>query len=198
MSDCTRTFVAIAVPEAVEQELARLQAELAPKIAGCRWNSTRPFHMTLAFLGDVSNRDLNKICATVSASVVAIEPFEVEVRGLGAFPNTIRPRVIWAGASATNTNALNALQHEVLRSLERINHAPDDKRFHPHVTLGRIKHHRRENGESRTVIESWNSWSAGKFTVSEVHVMASTLGLAGPSYEMLGRGLLLEKNRSRP
>ncbi len=54
MPECTRTFIAIAVPDAVERELARLQDALAPEVPGCRWTSALPFHVTLAFLGDVT------------------------------------------------------------------------------------------------------------------------------------------------
>jgi RNA 2',3'-cyclic 3'-phosphodiesterase len=188
MPGCTRTFIAIAVPEPVEQELARLQADLAPEIAGCRWNVTRPFHITLAFLGDVPAGDLNEICHVVTTSTVSFDRFEVEMRGLGAFPTAIRPRVVWAGVNATNINALNELQQSVTGSLERIGHGPDDDRFHPHVTIGRIKHDRRGGRGLHALIEARAGWSAGEFEVAEVLVMASTLGRAGPVYEVLGRG----------
>jgi RNA 2',3'-cyclic 3'-phosphodiesterase len=190
MPECTRTFIAIAVPEPVEHELTRLQAELAPEIAGCHWTSTRPFHITLAFLGDVPDSDLNEIRQTVAASTVSLDRFEVEVRGLGAFPNASRPRVVWAGVTATNINALNELQQSVIDSLERIGHGPDDQRFHPHVTLGRIKHNRHDNRRVHAFIDRWADWSAGGFVVTEVFIIASTLGRAGPSYEVLSRSLL--------
>ena len=68
MPECTRVFIAIAIPEPLERELARLQAELAPAVPGCRWTSALPFHLTLAFLGDVPNSDLSAICQVVAAS----------------------------------------------------------------------------------------------------------------------------------
>jgi RNA 2',3'-cyclic 3'-phosphodiesterase len=193
MPECTRTFIAIAIPEPIEQKLARLQAELAPEIAGCRWNSTRPFHITLAFLGDVRNGDLSEICQVVATSTGCSNCFEIEVRGFGAFPNAVRPRVVWAGVTATNINALIDLQQSVVDSLGRIGRAPDDQRFQPHVTLGRIMHDRRGDPGLRDLIEAWAGWSAGGFTVTDVLVMASTLGRAGPSYEVLGHGRLAEK-----
>jgi RNA 2',3'-cyclic 3'-phosphodiesterase len=193
MPECTRSFIAIAVPVHVEQQLAQLQAELVPKFAGCRWNSTRPLHMTLAFLGDVPTGDLTEICHDVAATAESLDRFDVEVRGLGAFPNAMRPRVIWAGVFATNGNALNELQQAVLGSLVRIGRGPDDPRFHPHVTIGRIKDERRDNRALRALIESRDGWSAGRFTVTDLVVMSSTLGPSGPRYEILGRGLLAGK-----
>jgi RNA 2',3'-cyclic 3'-phosphodiesterase len=153
MPDCTRTFIAIAVPEPLERKLARLQAELAPAVPGCRWTSTLPFHLTLAFLGDVPNSDLSAICQVVVASAASIEPFEIEVKGLGAFPSAIRPRVIWAGVTALNLKPLLDLQESIVSSLGRIGHRPDDQRFNPHVTLGRIKHHRNGPGDLTGLIE---------------------------------------------
>jgi RNA 2',3'-cyclic 3'-phosphodiesterase len=126
----------------------------------------------------------------VTASTISLDRFEVEVHGLGAFPNASRPRVVWAGVTATNINALNELQQSVIGSLERIGHGPDDPRFHPHVTLGRIKGSRHGNRRVQALIERWAGWSAGGFTVTDVFVMASILGRAGPSYKVLGRCLL--------
>jgi RNA 2',3'-cyclic 3'-phosphodiesterase len=186
MPECTRTFIAIAIPEPVEHELAQLQAELTPEIAGCHWTSTRPFHITLAFLGDVPNSDLSEICQTVTASTVSREQFEVEVRSLGAFPTASRPRIVWAGVTATNINILSELQRSVIGSLERIGRGPDHQRFHPHVTLGRFKHSRHGSRTVHALIERRAGWSAGGFVVTEVSIMASTLGQLGPSYWVLG------------
>ena len=81
----TRTFVAIPVPEPTEEQLRRLQAELALELPGCRMTAT-PFHLTLAFLGDVPTEQLNDVCRVVAACAEPFEPFEIEVKGLGAFP----------------------------------------------------------------------------------------------------------------
>ena len=75
-------------------------------------------------------------------ATASIEPFEIEVKGLGAFPSAKQPRVIWAGVTALNLKPLLDLQESIVNSLARIGHRPDDQRFHPHVTLGRIKHRR--------------------------------------------------------
>jgi RNA 2',3'-cyclic 3'-phosphodiesterase len=198
MPDCTRVFIAIAVPEPLEQQLAHLQGELAPKLPECRWTSARPFHLTLAFLGDVPDSDLNAVCQVVASSTEAIEPFEIEVTGLGAFPSPIKPRVIWAGATATNPKPLLALQESIVNSLARIGHRPDDERFSPHVTVGRIKHQRHKPGGLNGLIERYCLWSAGRYTVTDVRVFASELGPAGSAYGVLGRGFLGGKKTEGP
>jgi 2'-5' RNA ligase len=193
MPDCTRVFIAIAVPEPLERQLLRLQAELAPEVPGCRWTSALPFHLTMAFLGSVPNSDLGAICEAVSSSAGMIEPFEIEVTGLGAFPSTIRPRVIWAGLTAPNLKPLIDLQESIVKSLARIGRRPDDPRFSPHVTLGRIKHQRQGPGDLTGLINRHRLWSAGRSIVTDVQVFASTLGPAGSTYTVLDRGPLLGK-----
>jgi RNA 2',3'-cyclic 3'-phosphodiesterase len=193
MPECTRVFIAIAIPEPLERQLVRFQEELAPAIPGCRWTSALPFHLTLAFLGDVPNSDLSEICRVVAASAGEIEPFEIEVKGVGAFPSAIKPRVIWAGVTAPNLKLLFDLQESIVYSLAGIGHRPDDQRFHPHVTLGRIKHQRHGPGDLTGIIERYRLWSAGQYTVTDVEVFASTLGPTGPAYNVLGRGPLAGK-----
>jgi 2'-5' RNA ligase len=193
MPEYTRVFIAIAIPEALERQLVRFQEELAPAIPGCRWTSALPFHLTLAFLGDVPNSDLSEICRVVAASAGEIEPFEIEVKGVGAFPSAIKPRVIWAGVTAPNLKLLFDLQESIVYSLAGIGHRPDDQRFHPHVTLGRIKHQRHGPGDLTGIIERYRLWSAGQYTVTDVEVFASTLGPTGPAYNVLGRGPLAGK-----
>jgi 2'-5' RNA ligase len=193
MPECTRVFIAIAIPEPLDRQIVRFQEELAPAIPGCRWTSALPFHLTLAFLGDVPNSDLSAICRVVAASAGEIEPFEIEVKGVGVFPSAIKPRVIWAGVTAPNLKLLFDLQESIVYSLAGIGHRPDDQRFHPHVTLGRIRHQRHGPGDLTAIIERYRLWSAGKYTVTDVEVFASTLGPTGSAYDELGRGPLAGK-----
>ena len=101
--------------------------------------------------------------------------------------------MIWAGMTAPNLKPLIDLQQSIVNSLARIGHRPDDQRFSPHVTLGRIKHQRHGPGDLRGLIERHRLWSAGRCTVTEVLVFASTLGPAGSAYSVLDRGPLVGK-----
>ena len=196
--ETARTFIAIAAPEALNRQLAGLQAALAPDISGCRWTSTMPFHATLAFLGDVRTRDLDQLCNFIAASTESLEPFDVDVLGLGAFPSASRPRVIWAGLSAPNMGTLLGLRVAVLGAVAQAGHRVDDERFHPHLTLGRIKPDRRGGGDLSGLMERYRGWSGGGFTVNEVVTFTSTLGPNGPSYDPIGRAALAGKKTEAP
>jgi 2'-5' RNA ligase len=193
MPDCTRTFVAIAIPERLGRTLTACQQRLAPDAPSFRWPSTAPFHATLAFLGDVKNSDLGRLCDSVAAGVGGVEPIEVALQGLGAFPTPQRPRVIWAGLTAAlpALNRLAELQKSVVKAVTHIGYRPvDEERFHPHVTLGRIKSRGARTADLTAVLERHSASLNGTFTVAEVLTFSSTLGPAGPSYAVLGRAPL--------
>ena len=109
MPKTTRTFVAIAIPTPQGEKLTRLQQQLAPEIPAARWSASPPFHLTLAFLGDVPDIDLNAVCHAVAEPAGPFLPFDLRLEGVGAFPSPARPRVIWAGLAATGGLAAASL-----------------------------------------------------------------------------------------
>jgi 2'-5' RNA ligase len=200
MSDTTRTFFAIEIPEPLGRELSRLQETLAPELPGCRWASKdTPFHMTLAFLGEVRSRDLNGLQELVASSVGQFEPCDLHFEGLGAFPSSRRPTVIWAGLAAANAALLGEIRKAVANAAAKAGYPCTDDRFHPHVTLGRFKPDRRGPCDVTAVVERYRCWSCGEFTAGEVIGFASRPSGTGPSYERLSRARLEgEKSGSLP
>jgi 2'-5' RNA ligase len=190
MRETTRTFIAIPIPEPIEKKLVRRQSELTPKVPGCKWTAGLPFHITLAFLGDVRNNDLNELCLAIASTVEPFARFELQLEGLGAFPSPQKPRVIWAGVTAPNLNPLLDLREAVVGAATRVGYRTDDPRFHPHITLGRIKSDRGSVCDLTKVVERGQDRSMGAFPVVEVVTYASTLDAGGPSYAPLGRGRL--------
>jgi 2'-5' RNA ligase len=199
MSENTRTFVAIAVPSPQADKLAQLQVELATEVAGCRWVAAMPFHVTMAFLGDVRNRDLNDVCRAVVQGAGTFEPLEVGLQGIGGFPDARKPSVIWAGLTAPDLKPLLDLRAAVARALAQEGYRPDEHRFHPHVTLGRLKPTSRSSSDLTQLFERYRGWSGGTFRVRELITFASTPTSSGPSYAPLGRAALKgEKNDLPP
>jgi RNA 2',3'-cyclic 3'-phosphodiesterase len=197
MSETTRTFFAIEIPEPLGQELRGLQKTLALELPGCRFTGDNtPFHMTMAFLGDVRDDDLRSLHELVASSVARFEPCELRFEGLGAFPSAKRPRVLWAGIRTREGALLDEIQQAVAGASVKAGYPPDD-RFHPHVTLGRFKPDRRGPCDVAAVMEGYRSWSCGDFTAFEVVGFASRLTAKGPSYEPLGRARL-EGEKSKP
>jgi 2'-5' RNA ligase len=198
MSETTRTFIAVAIPPPVSENLTRLQSLLSPQVPGIRWATTLPFHMTLAFLGDVPDPHLNKVCNAVSEAARPLPPFQLRVVGIGAFPSPDRPRVVWAGLTAPNATELRDLQKGIVLGVTRVGYRPEDQRFTPHTTLGRIRSDRRSPAHPNfpSIVEEYRSWSGGTFSVHEVVTFASSLSPDGPVYTPLARAQLSGKKNS--
>src|SRR5918993_4268444 len=167
MARTTRTFVAIAVPELLGAKLTRLQRLLAPEIPGARWSEAHPFHLTLAFLGDVADVDLNPLCEAVAGAAADFEPFELRLEGLGVFPDPARARVAWVGLAGPGLPALAEPRERVAGAATMTLSLPVDSRFNPHITLGRLRVDRRKPLDLAPLLKHYRTWSAGSFAVTE-------------------------------
>jgi 2'-5' RNA ligase len=202
MPDTTRTFIAVAVPAALAPQLVRLQKGLAPHVPEARWVAAQPFHVTLAFLGDVPHADLNAVCLAAAKAAAPFEPFELELTGVGAFPEVTRPRVIWTAVGGPGLDTLKALQAEIAGAVARAGYPTDSRPFSPHVTLGRVETGGRRRGprpparDLSPVVERSLGWSAGPFPVTEAVTFGSTLTRDGPVYAPLGRAPLGARKRA--
>jgi 2'-5' RNA ligase len=189
MSSTTRTFIAVEVPKGPCDQLGRLQRALGPEAPGVRWVSAEAFHITLAFLGDVPHGDLAAVCRTVGTSVGPSPRFELRLEGLGAFPILRKPRVIWVGAAGPGVAPLMDLQKAIGDAVDSAGYPPDE-RFHPHVTIGRLKPGRRRPLDLSSLMDRYATWSPGSVWVSEVITFSSTLTPEGPVYAPLARSAL--------
>jgi 2'-5' RNA ligase len=194
MPRTTRTFIALPLPGAVRSKLEALQRALGHEIRGARWLGPEQLHLTLAFLGDVEDTDLNAVCLAVADAVRERPRFTLEIRGLGVFPDPARPRVLWAGILG-DLAMLNDVQRSVFDAATGVGYRPDE-RFHPHVTLARLKPDKRPTVSIGPLLESHKTWSAGVFTADAVLTFASTLTPDGPAYAPLNRAPLSGKGRA--
>lgn len=198
MTRRTRTFVALPIPADRIERLGQCQARLAPQWPGVRWVEPKLLHVTLAFLGDVEPLDLARVCLAVAESAADRPPFRLELEGLGVFPNPKRPRVVWFGLIGQGLEVLRPLQRSVSEAVARAGYPAAENRFHPHVTLGRIKVGRGAAFDATPILARHQSWSAGGLDVAEVVTYASRLGPDGPEYDLLARAPLNGKISEGP
>ena len=97
MSQPIRCFIAIEIPEPIQEQLVRIQGTLRKQISKASWVKPGNIHLTLKFLGDVDPEDLESIGKAVEGVTKHHHSFSLHIGGVGAFPNLARPRVIWVG-----------------------------------------------------------------------------------------------------
>jgi 2'-5' RNA ligase len=173
-----RTFVAIELGEPARTAVADY-LETLRSIGGVAWARAEKLHLTLKFLGNVATARLPALTERLAAALRHHPAFELSVAGVGAFPNVARPRVLWAGCKAPSLPAIGAA---VDRACVDGGFAAEERAFHPHVTLGRVRERTRT---SFLFLATDGSRAFGASPVSAVVVYASTLGRGGSRYTPL-------------
>jgi RNA 2',3'-cyclic 3'-phosphodiesterase len=132
-----RAFVAVFPPPEVSRALIAAAREL-PVTGEVRWVRPENVHLTLKFLGDVSQDDLRRVAEALDPIRLRHEPFEVSPSGFGAFPSARRARIVWAGIGE-GSELLRAMAEDVEASLEPLGFGRENRAYMPHLTLGRAR-----------------------------------------------------------
>jgi 2'-5' RNA ligase len=178
-----RTFIAIKVPDEVRESLRQTSGVLQKSLPrnSVRWVKPESIHLTLRFLGDTPMEWLPTICEKLDEVANQFSPMVLQLEHLGCFPNPRRPRVIWVGLSG-DTELLAEIQGAIEEMLLPLGLPAESRRFHPHLTLGRIK-------DSKAVVQSrlpWGTIPEGmSFPVETVHFIQSQLLPSGAVYTTL-------------
>ena len=130
-----RIFIALDLTDDVRHGLAAHLAEWHP-LPG----STPPppnWHITLRFLGKMNQTTLETVLARLDEAELG-PAFELRFAGLGAFPRPARATVLWLG-TAEGTEAVHEVATSVETAAVEAGFMPEERPFHPHLTLGRIR-----------------------------------------------------------
>ena len=129
-----RIFIGIPLPEEVAKRLSEV-GEIFKGVA--RPIAAANLHLTLRFLGNRPVGEVPKLEEVLGRIARKGEPFRMVVSGVGAFPSVRRARVVWVGIGPGADEAI-ALQERVEAKMRRMGYPPEE-RFHPHITVGRLK-----------------------------------------------------------
>ncbi|MDG6918906.1 MAG: RNA 2',3'-cyclic phosphodiesterase [Nitrososphaerota archaeon] len=177
-----RLFVALDLPGPVLDALVRFQRELTATGADIKQVERENLHFTVKFLGEVT-----EAAAAEAKSRLAALPShgaEVELKGVGAFPDRLRPRVVWAGVSRADSLLIEPIAKEVSAALAGIGES-DTRRFQAHVTLARVRSPKNTRGLSARIGEASEA-SFGPVKLTELKLKSSRLTPAGPVYTDIG------------
>jgi 2'-5' RNA ligase len=183
-----RTFIAIELDEELRATLQdlqdRLRGQLAPR--SVRWVRPQGIHLTLKFLGDTPVSRLEDIKVALAQAATEVGPFTFTVGGLGCFPNTQRPRVVWVGLQEP-TGALVRLRDAVEAQVAPLGFPTEKRRFSPHLTLGRVQRRasRSEVREIGKVVAASEIGTVDEMDVTVVCHIKSDLRPSGAVYTTL-------------
>jgi len=182
-----RSFIALEIPTEIQRAIlhstAPLQKILLKPVV--RWVERQNLHLTLKFLGDVSPENLEQLADVLKAELVTYESFTMSVAGLGGFPSSRRPRIIWVGLEAPA--ALSTLQNGVDKITARMGYPLEERPFSPHLTIGRVGQGvtQADIVRIRAAIEAMTIENLGIVHVDAVRIFKSDLRPGGPVYTPL-------------
>ena len=183
-----RTFIAVELSMDVRGLAKTAIRKLSAADADVRWVEPENMHLTMKFLGDIDPLDTLEVCQAVEAAVAPIPPFDVLFGGVGAFPAADRPRTLWLGVT-DGLEELTELHQAIEQAMADCGYPPEARRFHPHLTFGRVRGGRNISELSELVTSLADSGS-GSTDIDEVVVMSSELTRQGPIYTPLGHAEL--------
>ena len=148
-----------------------------------RWVRPESVHLTLRFWGDLKADAVPAVCEGLQRAAQASAPFLAAVRGLGCFPSTDRPRVLWMGLVDPQRQLLH-LRQRIDESLAAVGVTAEEKPFRPHLTVARA---RRAPGRGKldAFLESHKNQTFGHVAVSGYHLMRSDLSGKGAVHTRL-------------
>jgi len=179
-----RLFIAIDLPEEIRAGLAAVQRELLPTTNSARWVAADSIHLTLKFIGEVSDKQIKDIDDALAG--ITWKPFQVTVRGVGFFPGTRSPRVFWAGLQAPT---MAGLAEKIDARMEQAGFEKEKRAFRAHVTLARAKDTRLDSALVAAAA-NFENHEFGSFIVDRCFLYQSELTPSGPIYTKLKEYLL--------
>ena len=147
-----------------------------------KWENSSKFHITLKFLGDVEESELNGIKDVLEKFAADKKNLKLTLEGFGAFYRDKKPKVLWAGFKYDSR--LIEYQKELERELNKIGFPAERRKFSPHITLCRVK-----EGSDKKVLARFENhkFNERAFTADEILLFRSRLLAKGSQYEILER-----------
>lgn len=173
-----RAFVAVPVPEGVKEEIRAFYRRIG-SVRGVKPVVPDNLHITLDFLGDISQREADTFSANLQRLAGETKPFTIGICGVGAFPSRKDPKILWIGME--NSRPLKELAVKVKAAVDSM----DDKKFSPHLTVGRVKYKSDDQQNYFDRFFSQDRISFGEIRVDHFQLMKSDLSGKDPVYTVI-------------
>ena len=155
-----------------------------PSLGALKWVPPANLHLTLCFLGNVAAGHVGEVEERLE-DIPPPGPISLELGGLGCFPNSRRPAVVWAGLGG-GLPTLFGLQTQVAEACRDFVEKADRRAFSPHLTLARVKNLDRIGvARLRELLVRDADLDFGSWSAQEFRLMRSELGREGSTYRVI-------------
>ena len=176
-----RAFFAVEVTDDVRHELGEAQRSLPLAGADAKPVAGENLHVTMHFLGQISDSEIVTACKLAEQAAADIQPFEIVVKGLTAIPPEGRAlKMVWANVNDI-TGRLTELYGALGELLGDNGFQVDTRRFRPHITMARFRSAKSADAV-RQGTELYGTVLFGRCYVKQLVLLSSELGKGGPKY----------------
>lgn len=181
-----RTFIAVEISDEISNALAQLEARLKYAGADVKWVRPENIHLTLKFLGEISEEKAKEVIAALDGIAKSAKSFELSVKEVGAFPKVDYPRVIWVGLEK-GADESSELAAKVEDALAKIGFPKESRPFTAHLTIGRVRSSKNKDKLKEKILgkDSSQLLPVSSHKVSSVILFQSTLTPSGSIYTKL-------------
>lgn len=172
-----RAFLAVPLPQQLKEAISAIQSHMQAQITDARWIRSENLHLTLHFFGETEQEALEKIKVSVLSVKRRQRPFLIEVKGLGAFPNLHRPRILWLDLEPKDQ--LRRLHRDCYECLRQAGIATESRPYSPHLTIGRL---RRQRPDLTDLYNSIGQTLVGQLPVDKLVLFESRLHPGGAEH----------------
>lgn len=132
-----RFFIALEIPESSRQELEVAQKDLKQVIPQARITNNGKLHLTIAFVGEQSDKMIGDLKEVLEKAAYEITPFQITPAYIDSFPNLHHPHTFWIGVKG-DIDKLMVIRERVKDGLMDIGLDVDERRYTPHIAIAKI------------------------------------------------------------
>lgn len=174
-----RSFIAVDVDDdGLKHQFAEFQRRLLDAGADVKLVAPANVHLTLRFLGEIEESIIQEV--TDAMNSVGFQPFDIQFKGVGAFPSLSRINVVWVGIRKGHEE-LAEIAGRLEPKLRAIGIPSDKKGFSPHLTIARVRTGRNRDRVAELISEL-SEKDFGSMRAGSVRLKKSVLTPNGPIY----------------
>ena len=181
-----RAFLAIDIDDKIKPKLNEILKEFKKIDANIKFVDLLNMHLTLKFFGDIDLDGISPLTEKITSALEDFSPFNINIKGCGAFPNINHINVIWI--EIEDDKLIKELHDRLDDEFAKLGF-DRDKKFSSHLTIGRMKS-AKEKSIVKSTIESLNDVEIASMSVKKITLKKSTLTPKGPIYENIKEFIL--------
>jgi 2'-5' RNA ligase len=184
-----RSFLAFELPLEIKKIVTRVFEDSRRSSLDVRWVRPEGIHLTVVFMGNIKTEDLEAMGNEIGRVCSDFSPFHIALKGIGCFPNSRNPRVVWLGLVG-DVEQMSRFRDRLQKQLSPFGIQEERRPFKPHLTLGRFKKALRDEASLRKLMEKYKDLTSPVCTLDDFMLFKSDLNPGGAVYTKMLSWLL--------